>query len=1221
LYLKEIQLENFKSFGRKIKIPFLEGFTAITGPNGSGKSNISDAVLFVLGPKSPKVIRAGKLTDLIFNGGKEKRPAKYTKVSLVFDNKDRTIPHDADEVILTRLVKISPSDKSSYNSYFYVNGRTSQMSHFQMLLDHARISAEGYNIVQQGDVTKLVTMGNIDRRKVFDSLAGITQYDDDIHRAQNEQRSTESNIEKVDIILGELEMDIRRLRRERNEAIKRKELQDLKAECSVKMEYKKRHEFKVQLAGVANNLKTIEDKLKELKEAIAESKRIREQKEKEEEVVEKDIAERGGEEAKELEKKINELKLAIHTGIDSIRNSNDRVVEFKQEISSANSLATGGRKERQKISEEVDSARSAFDKKDGIFQTKNGRLKEIEDKISKTNQEIMRLQKEDLKVRQAIEAARESKHTISLKEDRMDSSIETLSSNLGFLEEDIKLKEREVLDAQFMVKELKGSVGGKSKDFRPMKELQAEFQSRKNQEAKLTKDSRELTAAIDRLSREYQRLKTEKLAHERAGQGGYNAGVDMILQAKAKGEISGIIGTIGELANVEKDYETALTTFAGRRMQAVVVNNDAVAQECIEYLRQKRGSATTFLPLNKMTGGRPHAKALMVSKEPESTGFAIDLIDFDEKYRNAFWYVFQDTVVVKNMNAARKHMGGVMLVTLQGDVLDPRGGMTGGFRGKSKVSFGKKEMGDYDKKEEELNKAEKAAQMVTEQLQTLREELDELERELKERTSKEGVVYEEIERHKAREEEFAKKLDVLLKDKEALEKKIQDANAELDSTEQGMDSIDEKIEKLEKDRLEVRKAIANATPEKIRKEVEELKKAVDTLSEEKRDLTLKIDTGRENLKVHDERLGEIEENLKKFQAGIKENTENIKQLKQDNKEKDSEQRALMKVLSSVSKEMESLQAKRQKLHDEIRDMEYKIDSFHTGLNTNEELRIRYNTEFKAVESALSEAETIIQAFEIKYTEEEVANFAPSEELNRTVRQCEDKMERMGPVNMMAIVQYEEKDSRKKEVESNKKELLSHKDHLINLVDNFITKKKDGFFKVYTAVNENFSTVYAEISGGGEAKLVLENEEDPFEGGLTIIARPPGKKVHRIDALSGGEKSLTSLALIFSIQDYMPSPFYLLDEIDQNLDAINAEKVAQMVKKNSSQAQFLVVSLHKVTLKEADHVYGVTIQKSITDIIGNVNISDLKDINPDMNEINIERDGTEELKKNEIIEAV
>ena len=185
----------------------------------------------------------------------------------------------------------------------------------------------------------------------------------------------------------------------------------------------------------------------------------------------------------------------------------------------------------------------------------------------------------------------------------------------------------------------------------------------------------------------------------------------------------------------------------------------------------------------------------------------------------------------------------------------------------------------------------------------------------------------------------------------------------------------------------------------------------------------------------------------------------------------------------------------------------------------------------------------------------------------------------------------------------------------------ILSQKDGFFKVYTAVNENFSSVYAEISGGGEAKLVLENEEDPFEAGLTINARPPGKKVHRIDALSGGEKSLTSLALIFSIQDYMPSPFYLLDEIDQNLDAINAEKVAQMVRKNSSQAQFLVVSLHKVTLKEADHVYGVTIQKSITDIIGNVNISDLKDINPDMNEINIERDGTEELKKNEIIEAV
>ena len=260
---------------------------------------------------------------------------------------------------------------------------------------------------------------------------------------------------------------------------------------------------------------------------------------------------------------------------------------------------------------------------------------------------------------------------------------------------------------------------------------------------------------------------------------------------------------------------------------------------------------------------------------------------------------------------------------------------------------------------------------------------------------------------------------------------------------------------------------------------------------------------------------------------------------------------------------------------------------------------------------------MIQSFEIKYSEEEVAKFPPSDELSRTIRDAEARMERMGPVNMRAIQQYEEKAKRKKELKEEKDTLLKHKDHLVNLVENFITKKKDGFFKVFEAVNENFVEVYEEISGGGEAKLVLEDSEDPFTGGLTIEARPPGKKVHRIDALSGGEKSLTSLALIFSIQNYMPSPFYLLDEIDQNLDAINAEKVAQMVKKNSSLAQFLVVSLHKVTLKEANHVYGVTIQKSITDIIGNVNISELADYEPGSNEMNIDRNDNNESKKNEL----
>ena len=243
MYLTEINLENFKSFGRKIRIPFHEGFTAITGPNGSGKSNIADAILFVLGPKSSKAIRAGKLTDLIFNGARTKRPAKSCRVSLVFDNSDRMLPIDKDKVTLTRVVKISPSKTDAYYSYFYINGRSSSLNEFDQLLAHARISADGYNFVQQGDINRVVAMSNLDRRRILDDIAGITRYDQDIQKAEKQRVDAETNLEKIGILLDEIKRNITALSRDRSNAITYRELQEQLQLAKAQMAHKKQEEI------------------------------------------------------------------------------------------------------------------------------------------------------------------------------------------------------------------------------------------------------------------------------------------------------------------------------------------------------------------------------------------------------------------------------------------------------------------------------------------------------------------------------------------------------------------------------------------------------------------------------------------------------------------------------------------------------------------------------------------------------------------------------------------------------------------------------------------------------------------------------------------------------------------------------------------------------------------------------------------------------------------
>ncbi|MFO7677298.1 MAG: AAA family ATPase, partial [Thermoplasmatota archaeon] len=261
LYLKEVQMENFKSFGKKLTVPFFQGFTAVTGPNGSGKSNIVDAILFVLGPKSSKVMRAGRLTDLIFNGGKkQKNPAKFCRVSLVFDNKSRKMPIESDEVILTRMIKRAPlkNDPDNYYSYYYINERAATYTEFINILNYARIAGDGYNIVKQGDVTNFIKMGSVERRRIIDDVAGISIFDADIKKAEKEQQDVEKNLDRVKIILNEITSQTRQLKKDRDEAYRYKELKDKLYETKAKIAYKKKEEIENQIAEISQQITSYE---------------------------------------------------------------------------------------------------------------------------------------------------------------------------------------------------------------------------------------------------------------------------------------------------------------------------------------------------------------------------------------------------------------------------------------------------------------------------------------------------------------------------------------------------------------------------------------------------------------------------------------------------------------------------------------------------------------------------------------------------------------------------------------------------------------------------------------------------------------------------------------------------------------------------------------------------------------------------------------------------
>src|SRR6266566_4158846 len=615
-------MENFKSFGRKITVPFLQGFTAITGPNGSGKSNIADAILFVLGPKSSKAIRAGKLTDLIWNGGKDKKGADSCQVSLLFDNSDRQIPVEADEVKLTRYVGLSPSVEGGYNSYFYINDRKSSLSEFDSLLAHARISAEGYNLVQQGDVQKIVSMSSIERRRVLDNIAGITKFDDDITQAEGKNREL---IERQ--IVG------------------------------TKEQIAKHEADKAKLEAQKAELRTLFDA------AVA---RLNE--------LEQEMAERGGEEAKQLKEKLDGLRIERARATDGIETSKEVLKQLRLETGEANRDQAKIQKETDALAREHEKVDARVAELDEHIKAADKDLHDVDELASKSDAKVLGIQKQIIALNNEIDQIEDRVKGIVLEGDRTKEAMSRLEAEITQIEESRKGYQVEHDDADWQLKELRTSTKETGKS---LQKLQQEFHEKRAEEAKLAREQAELQTAILSLTRQYAQLKAEADVAENMKRG-YTSGVSAILECRETGSIKGIHGTVAQLAHVETQYETAIVTAAGARMQALIVDDDTVAAQCIDYLKKRKIGRATFLPLTKMLVGKPRGKAILVAKE--CLGFAIDLCHFDEKYRDAFFYVFGDTLVVQTLDEARKWMGGVRLVTIEGELIEASGAMRSGRR-------------------------------------------------------------------------------------------------------------------------------------------------------------------------------------------------------------------------------------------------------------------------------------------------------------------------------------------------------------------------------------------------------------------------------------------------------------------------------------------------------------------------------------------------------------
>src|SRR2546425_6184363 len=1182
-------MENFKSFGRKISVPFLQGFTAITGPNGSGKSNIADAILFVLGPKSSKAIRAGKLTDLIWNGGKDKRGADSCQVSLLFDNSDRQIPVEADEVKLTRYVGLSPSVEGGYNSYFYINDRKSSLSEFDSLLAHARISAEGYNLVQQGDIQRIVSMSSIDRRRVLDNIAGITKFDDDIGQAEGKRRETEENLDRIRIILEEIDRQITQLEADRDGALKYKQLNGRLTTAKAQLAYKNRELIERQIVGTKEQIGKHEaDKAKleaqkadlrtQLDAAVA---RLDE--------LEREMAERGGEEAKQLKEKLDGLRIERARATDGTETSKETLKQIRAETVEANKERAKVQKETEALARERGTLDTRVAELEGQIKTADEDLREVDELASKSDAKVLGIQKQIIALNNEIDAVEEKLKGIVLEGDRTREAMARVESEISQIEESRKQYQVEFDDADWQLKELRSSTKESGKS---LEKLQQEFHEKRAEEGKLAKEQAELQTAILSLTRQYAQLKAESDVAENMKRG-YTAAVTAILECRETGSIKGIHGTVAQLAHVDAQYETAIVTAAGARMQAIIVDDDSVAAQCIDFLKKRKIGRATFLPLSKMLVGKPRGKAILVAKE--CLGFAIDLCHFDEKYRDAFFYVFGDTLVVQTLDEARKWMGGVRLVTIEGELIEASGAMIGGDMERSTVKFGPSVASEMEKIAEKLRDAQAHGETVANRLDELRKEILDLEGEIKESGGRSGAVEVKTSTLEAKRKDFAAKVATADKDLKDRKERFDEARKTATRIEEDLTKFTKALEALKGKRDERKKAVIAATPQQISSRMKELMSRRATLAEELSGLRSKLEAMATQTAFLEERRTEVGSHVTALDGQRKDHEKRIETFQESLGHLETEIRGLEKTEAQMGKKVKDLQDARDAAYKEKTDREADLDKVTHKIETKEDFLLKMQTELKVQEEQRAGAARIMKEMAVELQEGRLPSL---EELKTTIADSEAAINALGPINLRALEDYDAQQARAVELKDEFKRLEGQREELIHLVDELTDKKKEGLAKIFTSINENFSRVYAELTEGGEAELALENPEKPFEAGLLLKVKPAHKKAPRLEAVSRGERPLASMALIFAIQEDDPPPFYLLDQIDQNLDPVNAEKIAPKIRRNSSTAQFVQISLRKVSLKEADHLVGVTMTPdSLSEVIMRVNLADVEDEKP------------------------
>ena len=1185
MYLKSIEVQGFKSFANKMIFKFDKGITGIVGPNGSGKSNVADAVRWVLGEQSAKQLRSSKMEDVIFSGTETRKPLGFAYVAITLDNSDHKLAVDFDEVTVARRVY------RSGESEYLMNGSHCRLKDVQELFFDTGIGKEGYSIIGQGQIDKILSGKPEERRELFDEAAGIVKFKKRKQAAEKNLEAEKQNLCRVNDILTELEKQVGPLKRQEETARIYLKLRDELKICDVNLYLQEYTHIRSQLKELEEKQKIVTDDLADTSKAYEDIKIEYEKLEQQLELFDHQIEEKRSsvnDYRLKKEKLDGEVKV-LHEQTNSLRtvidNGKKRVDEIKNQIEEKNKELTDYMAQKAEIDAQIDCLDDAQTKADQALEDMNSHVAKIRAAIDGKNADLIEYLNEAAGVKAKI--------------GRYDTMIDQINIRKSELNQRLIVLKSEENENSDSVMSFESALSDKMKEIRDFQEKQ------KNMTETAEKVSNQLgqtRRTLDLKQQEFHKINSKYLTLKNISEryDGYGSSIKKVMERKS--DTPEIIGVVADIIHVQKKFETAIEIALGGSIQNIVTDNEQTAKQMIGYLKANKLGRATFLPLTSVRGKEGQINDAVL-REEGVIGPAAELVSFDKTYNGLIQYLLGRIVIVDHidhaLNLARKYKHSLRIVTLEGDLLSPGGSMSGGAYKNSGNLLGRsREMTELNVQIEQIKKEITECNQQINTFQDKKAEIkkssEKLQIRLQELSLEENTIRMNLNQAKQAAADSASVHRELEKEENALKQQIQEIQVT-------KDTLNASLKEYDKLQTDTQKLIEEFN-ERLKKAIDETKR----FSDQTADIRLQASGYLQKNQFIVENIKRVRGDISKLNDEVKKIEEDTLSYRDEEEQKNAQVRAcedsalkMIQVIESDEQSLKSLRFQREEISVTHKSFFAKREEISERISALDKENFRLTSQIEKLdEQKTSRSNYMWEEYELTYNSaaplrNEAMIEMGASALKKNINELKTRIRGLGHVNVNAIEEYRAVSERYELLKAQHDDLVEAEGKLSDIIESLDQAMRAQFTEKFKEIQVNFDKVFKELFGGGKGTLELTEGEDVLYAGIRIIASPPGKKLQNMMQMSGGEKALTAIALLFAIQSLKPSPFCLLDEIEAALDDANVKRYAQYLNKLTDDTQFIIITHRRGTMNAADVLYGITMQEKGVSTLVSVNLIDSK----------------------------